>query len=239
MPPRLVSTAIVFSQVRFGATSAMPRQIFSVNYFCLELAPVAVGTACALAALATGCSGGPARVEAPSWDPEGIADRILETLDKDANGSVSAEELAASPGLAAGSKPIDANGDGALSRDELVARFEKYAASRVGVNPTNYTVLYKGRPVSGATVEFIPEAWLGGVIEPARGTTDETGSVYPLIDDPNLPGIRLGFYRVKITSPTTKIPERYSSDQSPLGVNVSTGDPDAGYADKRLILTDS
>lgn len=217
----------------------MPRQISLFTYFHSKLAPVAISAACAIAALATGCSGGPSRIAAPDWDPDGIADRILETLDKDANGSVSTEELAASPGLASGAKLIDTNSDGELSREELVVRFERYVASKGGVKPTTYTVLYKGRPVSGATVELIPESWLDGVIEPARGTTDDTGAVAPLIDDPNLPGIRLGFYRVKVTSPTTKIPERYSGDTSPLGVNVSTGDPDSGYGDNRLILTDS
>lgn len=198
---------------------------------------LAVVVGVALAAL-SGCGRGPARIKAPDWDPSGLADNILSALDKNADGAIDAEELLASPGLTAGAKLIDDDNDGKLTREELEARFEKYQKSRAGVVPTTYLVTYRGRPVADATVDFIPETWQDETIEPARGTSDGSGYVSPLIDNPALPGIRVGFYRVKVTSPQVKIPEKYASDQSPLGVNVSTGDPNSGYADKRLTLTD-
>jgi hypothetical protein len=209
----------------------------SLNYLsaCFNAARAA---ACAAALLLVGCSGGPAGVDPPDWDPEFLTDNILEALDKNADGAVDEEELAASPGLKAGADRIDADKDGKLNREELQARFESYQALSVGVRPTTYLVTYRGRPVANATVELIPEPWLEGTIEPAKGITDDTGYVLPVLDNPELPGIRVGFYRVKVTSPNMKIPEKYSGDQSPLGVNVSTGDPNSGYSDNRFTLTD-
>lgn len=216
----------------------MPRQNFSVNYFGLDLAPVAVAAGCVMIALIAGCSGAPAGVDAPSWDPSGLADEILAELDKNTDAALSEEELAGAPGLAAGLRYIDTDKDGQASRAELEARFETYRTSRVGLRSPAYSVTYKGRPVSGATVDFLPEPWLAEIIEPAHGQTDEFGHVSPQAEGADLPGMRVGYYRVKVTSQKTKIPEKYASDSTPLGAEASLADDASSYGSVELKLAD-
>jgi hypothetical protein len=193
---------------------------------------------CALLVALSGCSRGPSRVAAPSWDPEGLTDNIFAALDKNTDGKLDAEELAASPGLAAGARYIDADQDKNLTREELATRFERYRALRVGLRSPSFRVTYRGRPVSGATLDFIPEAWLEGLVEPARGTTDAAGLVMPQAEGQSLPGMRIGYYRVKVTSPQTKIPAKYAADDSPLGADVSLGDDASSYGSVELKITD-
>jgi hypothetical protein len=216
----------------------MPRQIFSVNYFCFELAPVAVGAACMFVALVAGCGGGPAAIETPPWDPSGLADQILSQLDKNGDGKVASDELTASPGLTAGIKYIDADNDGQLTRAEIEARFQKYAEVGSGLRAPRFIVTYRNRPVGDATLDFIPEPWLEGVIEPAHGTTDANGEVYPVSEGADVPGMRLGYYRVKVVSSKTKVPDKYMADATPLGAEVSLGDDASSYGPVELKITD-
>jgi hypothetical protein len=196
-----------------------------------------MAVACALITLA-GCSRAPSRVAAPSWDPDELSDNILTALDKNSDGAVDAEELSASPGLAAGARYIDADHDKKLTREELAARFERYRALRVGLRSPSFLVTYRGRPVPEATLDFIPEAWLDGLVEPAHGTTDAGGIVVPQAEGQDLPGMRIGYYRVKVTAPKTKIPPKYSADDSPLGADVSLGDDASSYGSVELKITD-
>jgi hypothetical protein len=222
----------------------MPERVSGMSRFrglLKQLNPRRIAMGAVIGALLvtlSGCSGRPSRVEAPSWDPSGLTDNIFESLDKNADEKIDQEELAASPGLEAGAKLIDEDQDKALTRAELESRFKRYQALRVGVTSPSFVVTYRGRPVADATLDFIPEPWQDGAIESARGTTDVSGRTSPAILDPPQPGMRLGFYRVKVVAPNAKIPEKYAGEQSPLGANVSFGDPDSGYAINKLILTD-
>ena len=41
------------------------------------------------------------------------------------------------------------------------------------------TVTHKGKPVAGATVKLVSEPFMGGGMQAAEGTTDDTGGVMP------------------------------------------------------------
>jgi hypothetical protein len=144
----------------------------------------------------------------------------MQQLDKDGDARVSAEEVKAAPGLAAGAKHIDTDKDGALTGSELETRFSLYRDLRVGLRSQSFRVTYKGFPLVGAELQFVPETFLEGVIEPARGATDDQGVVAPQSEVEDLPAMRTGYYRVKVSSPNRKLPPKFG-DGSALGAEVS------------------
>jgi hypothetical protein len=168
-----------------------------------------------------GCSSGPARVEAPAWDPDDFADAVLSKLDANGDEALDQSELAGAPGLAAGAKPIDADQNEALSRDELVARFTTYRDMRLGLTTKQVLVTYKRRPLVGATVKLVPEFFLESLIEAAEGETGPDGVADPRIPNLDALGLRVGYYRVVVESPTVRIPAKYGSPASTdVGVEI-------------------
>lgn len=191
--------------------------------------------------LFVGCTQGPKRIEAPSWDPDGFADAILEKLDTSGDGSLDASELSAAPGLAFGAKYADADKNQSLSRDELVARFDMYRERRLGLTSKQIQLLYKQRPVPGAKVKLVPEFFLTEIIEPAAGETFVDGTIDPVTEGMELPGMRVGYYKVVVeSSPRVKLPAKYASaDTTTLGVEVSpfSDDPET-YGTIKLNIAD-
>lgn len=190
--------------------------------------------------LAGGCTGAPSRIKSPSWDPSEMADAILAKLDANKDGSVSSEELTDVPGLVWGSRYIDTDKNGELSRDEMVARFDVYLQMRVGLTSKQLQLSYKGRPLGGAKVTLVPEFFIADVIAPATGETLPEGIVSPITEGAEVPGVRAGYYRVVVDSPNIKIPPKYASaDSTPLGVEISgVGDDPRSYGTIQLALTD-
>lgn len=185
----------------------------------VRLIHVVVGSA--LVVLLAGCSSSkPARVGAPDWNPSGFAAAILEKLDKNGDSLVDQGELAAAPGLKFGARFIDKDGNGQLSREELVARFTVYRDSRVGLTSKEFRVSHNGRPLYGAEIRLIPEFFLADVVEPATGTTDSLGIVQPSIAGQKMALMRVGYYRVEVTSPQVKLPAQFNSATT-LGVEVA------------------
>jgi hypothetical protein len=169
---------------------------------------------------AAGCGGGPARVAAPSWDPEKLTAAVFASLDANNDDLLDRDELEAAPGLRYAHRYLDTDGDGQLGREEIRQRFALYQELRVGTELVSLRVTLNGRPLRGATVRLIPEAFLEGVIEPASGTTDEYGIASPTIEGASLPGIRIGFYRAEIVSPQLQSAQALRSAES-LGIEVS------------------
>jgi hypothetical protein len=163
-------------------------------------------------------------MKAPSWAPEAMADAAMQQLDKNSDGQIAKDELAAAPGLkyAASQPGVDLNNDGKLSRDEVVARFQGYIQSAVAFRPFQVEVLLGGRPVPEAEVKLVPEAFLGDVIPTATAITgpDGRGSV---ASEGQPEFVRIGMYRVEISAPNAKLPA-----QTNLGVEVSP------YTDPKL-----
>lgn len=185
-----------------------------------------------------GCSQAPSRVQAPDWDPDGFADAVLAKLDANGDGSLDKAELSGAPGLAFGAKFIDSDKNQKLSREELIARFDLYRKMRLGVTSKQLRLSYNGRPLRDAKIELVPEFFLANVIETATGKTFDDGTVDPLVANLDPAGLRVGYYRVVVESPTVKIPVKYGSPEStPLGVEISpvSDDPNT-YGTIQLIL---
>jgi len=171
-----------------------------------------------------GCADRPSRVQAPSWDPSGFAEAVMEKLDTNGDGQIAKAELAAAPGLEFGARFIDSNSDGQLSNEELVARFQFYVDRRIGLTNKTMQVFYKGRPLARAEVRLVPEFFLTELLEPATGTTDDSGMVLPDIasNDLRTPLMRPGYYRVEIA----KLPAEFNA-ATKVGVELSPASDDA------------
>jgi hypothetical protein len=185
-----------------------------------------------------GCSRGPARIAAPEWDPSEQASAALESLDADSDGKLQEAELAEAPGLAAGAKHIDEDGDGAVSVDELRTRFEMFESAGIALRTPSFVVKYRGRPLAEADVRFIPEPFLKDVVEPAHGKSDADGSVLPTGPIEGVVGMRPGYYRVEVSSPRVELPAKFNSSTT-LGVEVPLPSDDwAPYGAEVLQLAD-
>ncbi len=171
-----------------------------------------------------GCVDRPSRVQAPSWDPSGFAQQVMEKLDTNGDSQIDEGELAAAPGLDFGARFIDSNSDGQLSQEELVKRFQFYVDRRIGLTNKSMQFIYKGRPLAGAEVRLVPEFFLTDLLEAATGTTDNSGMVLPDIasNDLRTPLMRPGYYRVEIA----KLPAEFNSATT-VGVELSPASDDA------------
>ncbi len=167
-----------------------------------------------------GCSHQPTAVSIPEWAPTEFAEAILKKLDKNGNSMVDATELVEAPGLAFGTRFIDTDRNGQLSREELVERFSMYRQMRMGLTNRQFRVTYHGQPLVGAEVRMVPDFFLTDLVEIATGTTDETGTVQPTVPSEQLTGMRVGYYRVEVTSPHVKLPAKFNTASS-VGIEVS------------------
>ena len=188
----------------------------------LPLLPVAVvcGLACALL---FGCSGRPARIDTPDYDPAAIAAAALAEHDRNEDGLLDGDERSSAFAYA------DANADGQVTAAEIEARVEKWIASKIGLQSCLVTVTRRGRPLSQADVQFEPESCMAGRISAAQGRTSDRGmaqlrsqelSVDGWPEGRSLPGLRSGFYKVRITHPTEAIPAKYNTDTI-LGAEIA------------------
>ena len=82
-------------------------------------------------------------------------------------------------------------------------------------------------PLAGAEVSLIPEECFAGALQPASGTTDESGIAVLSIDAAFLPadaksvqGVQQGLFRIEIDHPEVEIPAKYNTNTR-LGKEVS------------------
>lgn len=171
----------------------------------------------------TGCSGGPSRVAAPSWDPAGMADQAILDLDGNGDGKLSMEELDAAPGLKYCAQMLDdlGDGDGSLNREEIAARISDYVKSKVGLVPFSCTLILNKRPLVGAKVRLLPEPFLGDIAQPLESTSKRGGRVEFPTEGINMSVVPPGMYRVEVTSLEVEIPARYNT-KTTLGVELSS-----------------
>lgn len=193
-----------------------------------------------VSALVMGCSRGPARVKQPTIDPVAAGVRALEAYDSNRDGTIAGGELDASPALKSALARFDANQDGGISAAEIAERVKAWKMMKTGLASVRCQVMLDGKPLAGATVDFVPEPFLGEHVKPASGTVNQFGDAAPTVSDadkpdPKLPGgVHFGLFTVKIAKPTggkDTIPARYNS-KSTLGLEVSYDEP--GIRDNNL-----
>lgn len=200
--------------------------------FGRPLLPQLVTTIAVCFAIA-GCSSGPAAVEPPSIDADGAAAGAMEMYDKDGDGYIAGSELEAAPELAAAMATLDENNDEKVTAEEITNRILSWQKSRAGMTAIRVLVKLDGRPVEGATVEFVPASYLGDEVKAAKGVTSLDGIANPLIpkeqrptpDTP--PGVQFGLYRVKISKSqggSDLFPARYN-EETVLGQQIAGDDP--------------
>ena len=174
-----------------------------------------------------GCARNPSAVTVPAIDAEAVTTSAFATLDRDADGKLSFEETADAPGLRAGARRLDQDGDSAISQSELSERLAMWSGGGIGVSTLACRIVFRGQPLAGAEVRFVPESFLTNLLSEASGTTDREGvamlsidtSLLPT-DQQNLQGVQQGFYRVEVTHPEITLPPKYNT-ATELGKEVS------------------
>ena len=145
--------------------------------------------------------------------------------DKDASGELSNSELKACKGLAqlAENKlnPLDVDGSGEVSADELAAKFKAFVEVKRQVFLCK--VSFRNRPLEGGSVTLIPEPFLGKNVPSASGEVDLDGNCQLSTND-GLPGVVAGLYTVEIEHPNAKIPAKYNTETT-LGIAVDSTNP--------------
>jgi len=165
----------------------------------------------------------------PELTPTESAAKALEQYDSDGDAAISEEEAEAAPGLAAAFSKIDSDTDGKVTAEEIEKRIIYYQTATSWVINGTCQVNYKRKPLEGATVTFDPEEFLGPSFQACTGVTDERGEVFISRPDSKIPGIYLGFYRVRITKEKSNgdemIPAKYNSETE-LGFEANNDVPD-------------
>jgi hypothetical protein len=176
-------------------------------------------------AFAIGCSGGNSKVVEPKaaeFDPAAAAEACIKQFDKNGSGSLDPAELADSPGLKSAFESIDADKSKSLSNTELTQRFTLYRGDATGAVPVAVVVVLDDVKVDGATVTFEPEAFFGGALPIATGTTDADGVCTAFTSNGSTAsGLPCGIYKVKIEKAGAAIPAKYNS-ATVLGQEIVT-----------------
>ena len=179
-----------------------------------ELRGLFIASAVALCAI-TGCGG----IESLVVDPVAASRAAIKQFDKNGDDLLDEGELKACPALLRAVRTYDSSNDKKLDAEEIGAQIEEMYEAGAGMTSLSCTVTLDGNPLSGATVKFIPEPFLGDRIKPAEGITNSSGGASLGIAPEEVPKelrrhsmMRVGIYRVEITHPTKKIPVRYNSE---------------------------
>jgi hypothetical protein len=195
--------------------------------------------ACNLLAMASllsccliGCNGqGSNAFPKANVDPHEVASKIMAEYDVDGNGELSAAEIKKCPGLVmltAGQEQLlpeyrlDKDSSGTISESEFAEKLAECLNNRR--QGFHCVVLYRGRPLQGATVTLVPESFMGDVPR-ASGETDQEGTCGVSTAD-GMEGAVPGIYRVEITHPTVNISPRFNSEST---ISVAL-DPTNPYA---------
>ena len=186
-----------------------------------------------LLATTVSCQRGPAVVKQPSISPSSAGKLAMEQYDTNGDGKVAGDELEKAPSLKAALPRLDTDGDGGVSADEVAARVKVWKDMESGMTLLPCRVLLDGQPLADAKLTLEPESFLGDEMKPAYGTTNQFGTVSPVIPkdqrpDPKLPGgAQLGLYKVRISKMVNgkeTIPPRYNTE-TVLGQEVAYDDP--------------
>jgi hypothetical protein len=162
-------------------------------------------------------------------DPGEASRQAIELYDKTHDGVLSDQELAAVPGIAKYKSLYDQDGDGLVRQDEIAARLSLWSEQGLGFRPLNVVVLVDGRPLPNASLEFVPEAYLGPNVKRATGITDDSGMANLAVAVEDMPpelahlpidGVMGGTFKVRVTHPSVELPSRFNSETE-LGEEIA------------------
>jgi hypothetical protein len=178
---------------------------------------------------AAGC----ARIHAPKFSPRDAAAKALEQYDTNHDGRLDAAELERCPALKHSLPRFDKDGDGFLTVDEIADRLAMYRRQEVGLVAVSCRALMDGRPLAGAEITFVPEAFLGPAAKPAVGTTNGLGHAVMTVENSSLLGAPPGLYRIEVSTKNAAgeetLPARYNV-QTVLGEEVAADLPSSGIS---------
>ncbi len=177
--------------------------------------------ATAVISMMFGC--GPKAVDVSVLDSATMASKAMEQYDVDKDGSLSKGELESAPSLQAAIKEFDTDSSDSISISEIQEGLDNWNTSGVGIMTVELKVLMDGKPLPDAHVEFEPERFMGESVGKGTGMTDESGVVTlvaPAASAYGIPGMELGFFRIKITSDSSPVPDTYNENTT-LGFAVS------------------
>jgi hypothetical protein len=174
-----------------------------------------------LLASASGC-GGSVKSQLPSYDPVYAGSKATELYDSNQDGKLSAEELRDCPALLASRQRIDTNSDGAITTDEIESRFAALD-KQSDIIALDLRITSKRRPLSGATVTFTPEPFMGDGLQSYSGVTSDHGTCELIGTDVDLYGLPVGYYKVHIVHAGQSIDATHGcelADDTPTGNRV-------------------
>jgi hypothetical protein len=155
----------------------------------------------------------------------------MELYDTNHDDRLDATELERCPALKNSLARFDKDGDGCLSADEIASRLSSYGKGKVGLIAVSCKVYLDRRPLAGAHITFIPEAFLGSTFKQATGVTNESGKAAMAVKESNLFGVPAGLYRIEVSkkdaSDREMLPARYNA-QTTLGQEVAPDLPGSG-----------
>jgi len=165
--------------------------------------------------MSLGCGG----IDTYMVDPDEASAAAIEQYDTNGDGLLDETELRGCPALLRELRAYDESKDSKLSAAEIGAQIREMYGRGGGMTSISCTVNLDGSPLSGATVKFVPEGFLGPEIKAAEGVTNASGVAAISLPPEELPKplrrqsmMRVGIYRVEVTHPTTKIPAKYNTN---------------------------
>jgi len=182
-----------------------------------------------------GCTGGTERVKPPRINVSASATQAMELYDTDHDGKLSKEELVKCPGILISLEGYDTNQDKAVDEEELRTHLGHLLRNGTGATQLACSVIYQGKPLSGAKVVLEPEPYLGNDIQSAEGVTSGYGAAdvgMPPEKAPaalkNMKLIQYGTFKVRITHPTINIPAKYNTETT-IGYETIPGQPTVNF----------
>lgn len=171
-----------------------------------------------------GCSSSPPRLVPPTLN-SAAGTAAIKQYDTNGDGGLTAAELDKSPPLKSSMTRLDKDRDGRLTAAEIDERIQQWQQTRVALTSVAPTIRLDGKPLTDAQVTLLPEPFLGESIEPAAGKTNDRGiSRLRISDRPDGAGVRIGFYRVRISKTVNGkeiVPARYNT-QTEIGLEIAT-----------------
>ncbi len=190
-----------------------------------------LGMLCGACVFCLGCSETPPSLKMPPLDPAAIAKEAVSRYDTNADGKLDAQELQASPALAAllGTvKNQDAGHPDSLTAEDIAARVAAWRQSGSVLIGGRSKITLDGKPLAGAVVTWEPEPYLGSSYRPLSGTSNDHGYAYIAPAQEGYAGIYPGLYTVRISKKVEgkeTIPACYN-EKSLLGREVAADAPD-------------